>query len=392
MIKPKIVMFAFLLAISCCRVGFTVQVKSSVGGLTAKKIEAADVSALFIGNSHTWNLDTIIERMFAQAHPDQHVCIARAPGNGFLVDHARNKKTRDLIKLGKWDFVILQAQKYSTTGRNSYPYDGALELSKLAQDNGAKVIMFPEWSQRGVPDEHRRIDKIHHEIAAQTGATVAPIGDCWDAVLKSDPGVNLYSADGNHASNLGAYLNACVFYSLLAGEEAPPPKKPSDDDAHLRLIRQTVWKQVESNRMVDGIYLVHRWTETQSDLFPLQADERYVRYDENKFFQLKDDEPEPVKYIGLSKTEFIPFQLTGKPDSIRQPDGRLEIGLEFSPDMKSRLTSFSQKYLGRQVAMVIGGDVITLHKVRSVIKSDGIKISRCTDDGCQLILSKFSEQ
>ncbi len=303
-----------------------------IGGLTQKKIESADVSALFIGNSHTWNLHTTIERLFAEAHPDKKVCIARAPGNGFLVDHARDKKTRDLIELGPWDYVILQAQKYSTTGRYSYPYDGALELSKLAQEQGSKIIMFPEWSQRGKPGEHLRINKIHHEIAAQTGAIVAPIGDCWDAVLKTAPNANLYAGDGNHASPLGAYLNACVFYSLLASEEAPPPKK-SGDDALINLIRQTAWKKVASSRLVDGIYLVHRWTETKADLFPLQADEQYFLYDENKFFQLQDEEREPLKHIGLSKTEFIPFQLKSKPESIRQPDGRLEIGLEFSPDI-----------------------------------------------------------
>jgi hypothetical protein len=389
--KPKHFVFAFMLAISCSSIGFAYQAGSATGKLTKEQIESADVSALFIGNSHTWNLDQLVARMFAEAHPDKKVCIARAPGNGFLVDHARDNTTRELINLGQWDFVILQAQKYSTTGRFSYSYDGALELSKLAQEQGARIIMFPEWSQRGKPDEHLRIDKLHQEIAAQTGATVAPIGDCWDAVIQSDSSLELHASDGNHATPLGAYLNACVFYSLLAGEEAPP-SKVAGDDAKFNLIRQTVWQHVASIRPADGIYLVQRWTETRADLFPLQADEQYFRYDENKFLQLQDEEPEPVKYIGLSKTELIPFQLTSRPESIRQADGRLEIGLEFSPEMQTRLTSFSQKYLGRQVALVIGGEIITLHKVRSVIRSDGIKISRCTDNGCQLIMSKFADR
>lgn len=141
----------------------------------------------------------------------------------------------------------------------------------------------------------------------------------------------------------------------------------------------------------NGLYLVNRWTETKGDLFPLLDDERYFKYDENKFFQLKDEAVEPIRHIGLSKTEFIPFDLKKKPQPIPQDDGRVQIDLKFSKKMASKLTPFSRKYLGRQVAMVIGGEIITLHKVRSVISSDGIQISRCTDDGCQLIMSKFGD-
>lgn len=150
-------------------------------------------------------------------------------------------------------------------------------------------------------------------------------------------------------------------------------------------------KSSGESELENGLYLVNRWTETKDDLIPLLGDERYFRYDENKFFQLKDEEVEPIRHIGLSKTEFIPFDLKEKPQSIPQDDGRVQIDLKFSKKMARKLTPFSRKYLGRQVAMVIGGEIITLHKVRSVISSDGIQISRCTDDGCQLIMSKFGD-
>ncbi len=180
-------------------------------------IEQADVSILFIGNSHSAPIPGILSELFKSQLPNQKVLIAAAPSWGFLAEHAERNSTVSLIKQGPWDYVVLQAQKYSTTGKYSYPYDGALKLSKIASAQGAKIIMYPEWSRREVPDEYKRINQIHNEIAKQTGAVVAPIGQAWERALKKNSKLKLYASDGNHASPLGSYLNACVFFSMVTG-------------------------------------------------------------------------------------------------------------------------------------------------------------------------------
>ncbi|MGI9427552.1 MAG: hypothetical protein ACR2NM_02760, partial [Bythopirellula sp.] len=125
--------------------------------------------------------------------------------------------------------VVLQAQKYSTTGRYHYPYDAALALSERAAAVGAKVVMFPEWSRRGSPDEYLRIARIHEEIAEQTGASVAPVGAAWHRATGELPRVNLYHADGNHANESGSWLTACVLYCVLTGEN-PAGERPDESD------------------------------------------------------------------------------------------------------------------------------------------------------------------
>ncbi len=127
--------------------------------LSKQQIENSDFSILFIGNSHTYHVPNLLGDLFGNLKPKSKVLIVRAPGVGFLNQHAKNPSTLKLLNAGIWRFVVLQAQKYSTTGRYRYPYDGAYTLSDLATQNGSKDLMFPEWSRKQVPDEYKRITK-----------------------------------------------------------------------------------------------------------------------------------------------------------------------------------------------------------------------------------------
>ena len=184
----------------------------------AAAIRDADLSVLFIGNSHSAPMPDLLDKLASQLSPERNCLFRRVPKFGFLVDHAGYQPTLDLIDAGPWDYVVLQAQKYSTTGRFHYPIDGALALSERAAARGARVIMFPEWSQRGSPDEYLRITRLHEEIAEQTGAIVAPIGEAWHRAQEQFPQINLYYVDGNHANDQGNWLTACVLYAVLTGE------------------------------------------------------------------------------------------------------------------------------------------------------------------------------
>ena len=187
------------------------------GKVNKQQIEEADCSVLFIGNSHTFHVPQLLGEKFRLHDTDKKVLISRAPGIAFLAEHAYQPTTVQLLEKGPWDFVILQAQKYSATGRYTYPYEGALALSKRAKSMGAQIIMFPEWSRQAHPDEYLRIDTLHNEIASQTGARVAPIGEAWARTLHDMPALVLHAPDGNHATQIGHYLNACVFYTMLTG-------------------------------------------------------------------------------------------------------------------------------------------------------------------------------
>ena len=225
------------------------QGKENVGSIpdpsavpVAKSDKEGSLSVLFIGNSHSAPIPGLLTSIFKSRSPEVVTNFKLAPGTSFLVTRMEQKATTDLIRSGEWDYVVLQAQKYSTSGKYKYSTEGALTLAAMAQDSGAKVMMYPEWSRRGVPDEYKRIRAIHDGIAEETGAVVAPIGEAWQfAANKTD--AELYHSDGNHASELGSYLNACTFYSLLTGKspvlDSALPNEQQDD---CRLLEQAAWE------------------------------------------------------------------------------------------------------------------------------------------------------
>ena len=212
--------------------------------------ESTDLRVLFIGNSHSSPIPLLLTRIFKRQQPGLKTFIRSAPSFGFLVDHANSKKTLKLIRTGNWDFVVLQAQKYSTSGKYTYPTDGALMLSKIATESGAKIVMYPEWSRQGVPEEYQRIKSIHNKIAKKTGAQVAPIGEAWETASATLDAKKLYAPDGNHASKQGSYLNACVFYSMITGEspiQAAESKSRAFPKSY-RDLEQAAWSAYSKQR------------------------------------------------------------------------------------------------------------------------------------------------
>lgn len=206
------------------------------------------LSVLFIGNSHSAPIPLLLKQIFAHRRPELATNFRLAPGSGFLIDQMKQKSTTDAIRSGQWDYVVLQAQKYSTTGKYKYSTEGAIALAEMAKESGAKVLMYPEWSRRDVPDEYKRIRAIHDSIAEETGAVVAPIGEAWELAAKSTK-CDLYHADGNHASELGSYLNACVFYSMFVNDCAVLSSDPASDREKVdeqRLIAQAAWSAVQA--------------------------------------------------------------------------------------------------------------------------------------------------
>lgn len=186
----------------------------------------ADFTLLFMGNSHTaaHDLPGTVAALVRAARPGRTVSTEVAPDWGFLEDHAANPRTLELLDRRRWSFVVLQAQKYSTSGQFFYPIEPAIELARKARTSGAVPIMFPEWPRRGV-DETQRIYDLHVSIARREPACVAPIPQAFDMALARNPALVLHDSDGNHSAPAGAYLAALVIASTMTG--TPPDALPA---------------------------------------------------------------------------------------------------------------------------------------------------------------------
>lgn len=180
---------------------------------------SADIKVLMMGNSHTYfsSLPARLEAMLRANYPGKTVAVVVAPASLFLDEHSKNAQTMALLRGQSWNYVILQAQKYSSSGAFSYSTSEAVNLVKLARQAGALPVLFPEWPRRDVP-ETERIFTLHVSITQQAPACVAPIGQAWDLALQRHPNLALYGADGNHSAAAGAQLTALMLYTTVSGK------------------------------------------------------------------------------------------------------------------------------------------------------------------------------
>ena len=178
----------------------------------------AEYSVLLIGNSHSsrGNLPGLLQQLL-ETDSGASANVKTVGNWSFLAERLDDRKTQKMLESRRWTHVILQAQKYSTSGRYSYPTEAAEEWIRRSRSVGAQPILFPEWARLDNDEEAGRIHRLHMGIAAREPACVAPIGLAWEIVMHASPDIILHERDGNHANRTGALLTAYVLYAAITG-------------------------------------------------------------------------------------------------------------------------------------------------------------------------------
>ena len=184
----------------------------------ADNSDSSAYTVLLMGNSHAAALRPILERLLILGQPNKQVDVQITPRSGFLAERVNDGVSAQKLESEQWTHVILQAQKYSSSGAYTYPTDAAEYWIRGSKELRATPIMFPEHPRRGNTWEGQTLWDLHSGIAARENTCVAPVGLVWDEVLFKDPSLLLHSPDGNHASETGALLTALVFYQIITGQ------------------------------------------------------------------------------------------------------------------------------------------------------------------------------
>ena len=188
---------------------------SSAPASPAQPVPTGEINLLFMGNSHTSvnGLPQMVAAMVGAA-TGKSVAAVEAPGWMFLGERASDAASLRLLRDGSWNFVVLQAQEYSSSGEFTYSTNGAQALVRMTREAHAVPILFPEWPRRGI-DETQRIYDLHVSIAMKEPACVAPIPQAFDLALARNPELVLHADDGNHSSPAGAFLAALVIATTI---------------------------------------------------------------------------------------------------------------------------------------------------------------------------------
>jgi hypothetical protein len=99
---------------------------------------------------------------------------------------------------------------------------------------------------------------------------------------------------------------------------------------------------------------------------------------------------EPVQLVTVETHSFVPLILGAAPEPTKQENGSILVSVALSPKYIKTLADFTRAHLGERVALVLDGEVVSTHKVRTVIEGGRMQITRCDDHACQRILSKLA--
>lgn len=141
-------------------------------------------------------------------------------------------------------------------------------------------------------------------------------------------------------------------------------------------------------KLPNGLYLVLRVAPSHAELGPLASGEQMLV---NDYHLLEPHEREAAEYVVLRTEKYVPLVLDSQPAKSLDRHGRPKLQLQLAACEVSNLAEFTQENLGRKVAILLGGAIVTIHKVREPIKDGRMQITRCTDKGCDAIFSELQK-
>ncbi len=144
----------------------------------------------------------------------------------------------------------------------------------------------------------------------------------------------------------------------------------------------------DKRKLANGFYIVSKKAPELKDVEPVGQDEYALLYD---YHLLDPSEREAPCYVVLKTASFIPLSLAEKPQRGEDTKGKSMLGLQLSQDQVSPLERFTKINLGGTVAIVIGGDVVTMHQIKQKISGGRVQITRCSDKGCEVLFTELKK-
>jgi preprotein translocase subunit SecD len=182
-----------------------------------------------------------------------------------------------------------------------------------------------------------------------------------------------------------ALTTAFVLVFVICGCGCKNPPAASTNPVHA--VHATTSPPAPAHSLENGAYLILREASTPQDARVEGVPQMVLTYDRRK---CSDAPPnEPLTYVAIDPKDYIPLIIEGAPEMKSDGQGKSILTVSLTRQNAERAEAFTRAHLGGRIAMVVGGEIVTLHKIRSVITGGKIQITRCTDNACEVIRSKL---
>jgi hypothetical protein len=135
------------------------------------------------------------------------------------------------------------------------------------------------------------------------------------------------------------------------------------------------------------IYSVLREEPTPQDARVEGVPQAVLAYDRRKYSDAPPNEP--LTYVAIDRRDYVPLIIEGKPEVKRDAQDKSVLTVSLARKNAARAEAFTRAHLGGRIAIVVDGEIVTLHKIRSVITGGRVQVTRCTDNACEVIRSKL---
>jgi hypothetical protein len=98
---------------------------------------------------------------------------------------------------------------------------------------------------------------------------------------------------------------------------------------------------------------------------------------------------EPLTYVAIDPKDYVPLLIEGTPQMKTDGQGKSILSVSLTRKNVKRAEAFTRAHLNGRIAMVVDGEIVTLHKIRTVITDGNVQITRCDDNACEVIRSKL---
>ncbi len=171
---------------------------------------------------------------------------------------------------------------------------------------------------------------------------------------------------------------ALVLLFVLCGCKSHPGQSPNQVPA---VIGQT------TQHLENGVYLSLRESSAQQEARLTGVPSVVLAYDRRKYSGAPPNEP--LTYVAIDPKDFVPLIIEGAPEMKSDGQGKSILTASLSRKNAERLEAFTRAHLHGRIALVVDGEVVTLHKIQSVVTGGKLQITRCTDNACEVIRSKL---